>query len=139
MSSAKIRPFATGSTLALLTFAFSAAGAQQPAQPSPAKYTGCVQSDSASIVLRAPNVCAVLKGKISASEVAGHQIELTGVLSPATKTSPPIIQVDSVSSVGQSCTETCAARPRGRGLHHPTGASSEVPGSEGGTPGAPMH
>ncbi|HEX6495678.1 MAG TPA: hypothetical protein VF018_09355 [Acidobacteriaceae bacterium] len=138
MRSARIQPSATVAVVAVAFTLGGAAGAQQPAQPSPAKYTGCVQGDSASIVLRAPNLCAVLKGKVSASEVAGHQIELTGVLSPATKTNPATIQVESVSSVGQSCTETCAARPRGRGLH-PTNTSSEVPGSEGGTPGAPMH
>ena len=116
-----------------------AASAQQAAPASPAKFTGCVQVSSGTVVLSAPNVCAVLKGKISADQVTGHQIELKGVLSPATKSSPATIQVDSVSSVGPSCSETCAVRPRGRGLHPPAGTANEVPGSEGGTPGAPMH
>jgi len=116
-----------------------AAGAQQAAQTSPAKFTGCVQVSSGTVVLSAPNVCAVLKGKISADQVTGHQIELKGILSPATKTTSATIQVDSVSSVGKSCSETCAVRPRGRGLHPPAGTANEAPGSEGGTPGAAMH
>ena len=127
-------------TLAILALSIAvSAGAQQAAQTSPAKFTGCVQVSSGTVVLSAPNVCAVLKGKISADQVTGHQIELKGILSPATKTTPPTIQVDSVSSVGPSCSETCAVRPRGRGLHPPAGTTNEVPGSEGGTPGAPMH
>jgi hypothetical protein len=137
MRSAESRPLVFRSSLGVLAFAFSAiiaAGAQQAAQSS--KFSGCVQAGSGdSVILSAPNVCAVLKGKISAEQVSGHQIELTGVLTPATKSGPATIQVDAVSSVGQSCTETCAARPRGRGLHPP---AKEVPGSEGGTPGAPM-
>ena len=140
MRSPECRPFASRTALAVLAVAFSfatAARAQQAPQASPAKFTGCVQTGTGdSVILTTPNVCAVLKGKISAQEVAGHQIELQGILSPATKSAPATIQVDSVSSVGQSCTETCVARPRGRGLHRPT---SEVPGSEGGTPGEPMH
>jgi hypothetical protein len=107
-------------------------------QASPAKFTGCVQKGSdESIILSAPNVCAVLKGKVSAEKVSGHRIELKGVLSPATNSGPATIQVESVASVGQSCTETCSLRPHGRGLHRP--AAGEVPGSEGGTPGEPMH
>jgi hypothetical protein len=137
MRSAKSRPLVFRSSLGVLALAFFAAitaGAQQSAQPS--KFTGCVQAGSGdSIILSAPNVCAVLKGKISAEQVTGHQIELKGVLTPSNKSGPATIQVESVSSVGQSCTETCAARPRGRGLHPPP---KEVPGSEGGTPGAPV-
>ena len=128
------------STLGILALSIAvSASAQQAAPASPAKFTGCVQVSSGTVVLSAPNVCAVLKGKISADQVTGHQIELKGILSPATRSTPATIQVDSVSSVGPSCSETCAVRPRGRGLHPPAGATNEVPGSEGGTPGAPMH
>ena len=135
MLSAEVR-----STFAILALSIAlSAGAQQAAQTSSAKFTGCAQASSGTVVLSAPNVCAVLKGKLSADQVTGHQIELKGVLSPATRSAPATIQVESVSSIGQSCTETCVVRPRGRGLHPPAGTASEVPGSEGGTPGAPMH
>jgi hypothetical protein len=139
MRTAEVRPstYCKAFAVSILLCIAVAGRAQQPAQASPATYNGCVQkaSDSSdTLILTARNMCAVLKGKLSAEQVAGHQIELKGLLSPATKSGPASIQVDSVSSVGQSCSETCVLRPRSRGIHPPT--ADEVPGSEGGTPGA---
>jgi hypothetical protein len=86
------------------------------------------------LVISTPKVCAVLTGKLSADTLTGHQVEITGVLTPRTSTAAASIQVNSVSSVGKACTDVCALHPpMSRGLHRP--ANGEIPGSEGGTPG----
>jgi hypothetical protein len=86
------------------------------------------------LVISTPTACALLTGKVSAEKLAGHQVELTGILTPRTATAAASIQVDSVGSVGKSCTDVCALKPpMSRGLHRPSG--SAIPGSEGGTPG----
>jgi hypothetical protein len=61
---------------------------------------------------------------------------LTGVLTPRTTSTSASIRVDSVVSVGQSCSNTCSLQPPGTRsvrMHN----QHEIPGSEGGTPGAP--
>lgn len=117
MRIAEVRPFPSTRILAITVLAFlipATAGAQQASQASSSSFTGCVQgSYGEPFVLTAPNFCAILKGKV-ADELIGHQIQVTGVLAPATKASPATIQVASVSSVGDACTETCAARPQPR-------------------------
>ena len=125
-------------------FAGAQASAQAPANPpappkplAPATYSGCVQKapdSTTDLVISTAKVCAVLTGKVSVDTLAGHQVELTGILTPRTSSAAASIQVNSVGSVGKSCTETCALKPPlSRGLHKP--ADSAVPGSEGGTPG----
>jgi len=111
--------------------------ATPPPKPAePATYSGCVQKASGSstdLVISTPKVCARLQGKVSADDLVGHQVELKGVLTPRSSSVAASIQVDSVVSVGKSCSDVCSLRPPGsRGLHPPPGA---VPGSEGGTPG----
>ena len=128
---------------ACLCAAGTHASAQAPAatpsaQPAaPATYAGCVQKASASdptLVISTPNACAKLTGKVSADDLAGKQVELKGILTPRTPSAAASIQVDSVVSVGKSCTDVCSLRPPGtRGLHPPQ--NDAVPGSEGGTPG----
>jgi hypothetical protein len=115
------------------------ASAATPATPppAPATYTGCVQkapgSDTA-LIISTPNACARLTGKVSADDLAGHQIELKGILTPRTPSSSATMQVDSVVKVGSTCSDVCLLKPPGtRGLHPPDKA---IPGSEGGTPGA---
>lgn len=104
---------------------------------APASVTGCVQKapdSSTTLVISTPTVCALLTGKVSVDKLAGHEVVLTGVLTPRTTAAPASIKVDSVGSVGKSCSDVCSLKPPGtRGLHPPDGA---VPGSEGGTPGA---
>lgn len=126
-----------------LCFAGVQACAQTPASPSappkppaPTAYSGCVQKapDSSDLVISTPKVCALLTGKVSADTLVGHQVELTGILTPRTSSAAASIQVNSVGSVGKTCTETCALHPPlSRGLHRPN--DGMVPGSEGGTPG----
>jgi hypothetical protein len=126
-----------------VAIAASIAGSQASAQaaaskpPAPATYSGCVQKapDSATdLVISTPAVCALLTGKVSADTLAGHQVELTGILTPRTPSVAASIQVNSVGSVGKACTEVCALKPpMSRGLHRPTDGA--IPGSEGGTPG----
>jgi hypothetical protein len=137
---------ATRVRLAMLAIAgmIGVAGLQSPAQsagseaaaPKPATYSGCVQKapDSATnLVISTPTACAKLAGKIHVETLAGHEVELTGILTPRTATTPASIQVDSVGSVGKSCSDVCSLQPpRSRGLHPP---NSAVPGTEGGTPG----
>jgi hypothetical protein len=117
-------------------FAQAAESAPPPA-PVAATYTGCVQkAPDSTLVISTPNACARLTGKLAADSdtLAGHQIELKGILTPRTPDVAASIQVNSVVSVGKSCSDVCALHPPGtRGLHRPDGA---VPGSEGGTPGA---
>jgi hypothetical protein len=124
------------------------AGAQASAQaagsgpaaakpPAPATYSGCVQKapdSTTDLVISTPTACARLTGNVTADTLAGHQVELTGILTPRTPSAAASIQVGSVSSVGKSCTEVCSLRPPGtRGLQRP--ANSAIPGGEAGTPG----
>jgi hypothetical protein len=109
-----------------------------PPKPSaPAKFSGCVQKapgSSSTLVISSGTVCATLKGSLAADKLVGHQIELEGVLTPRTAAAGASIQVNSVASVGQSCSDVCSLQPpRSRGLHAPVNGA--VPGSEGGTPG----
>ncbi len=120
--------------------AFAQAAASAPAAtkpPAPATYSGCVQKapdSTTTLVISTPTACALLTGKVSVEKLAGHQVELTGILTPRTPTVAASIQVNSVASVGKSCTDICALRPPGtRGLHRPS--ENAIPGSEGGTPG----
>ena len=117
------------------------AGSTPPPPPKPAtptNFSGCVQKapgSATTLVISTPTACARLTGNASADKLAGHQVELTGILTPRTSSAAASIQVDSVVNVGQSCTEVCPLRPPGtRGLHPPQGDA--IPGSEGGTPGA---
>jgi len=124
------------------------AGAQASAQsagsepaaakpPAPATYSGCVQkapNSTTDLVISTPPACARLTGNVSADTLAGHQVELTGILTPRTPSAAASLRVNSVSSVGKACTDVCSLHPPGtRGLHGPVG--NAVPGSEGGTPG----
>jgi hypothetical protein len=89
---------------------------------------------SDTLVISAPTACAKLTGNISVDKLAGHQVDLTGILTPRTPAAPALISVDKVTKVGDSCTDVCSLRPPGtRGLHPPD--SHEVFGTEGGTPG----
>jgi hypothetical protein len=117
------------------------AAAQTAATPAPAKpiaYSGCVTqspTDKSTLIFSAETVCARLTGKLAtgdaAAALAGHQIDLKGVLTPRTGTVSASIQVDSVTTVGKACSDTCALQPP-----HKRGLGGEKPGKEGGTPGA---
>jgi len=118
------------------------ASAQTPAQPeapakpaAPATYKGCVQkapNSSTELVIKTATSCAKLTGQINVDQLAGHQVELTGMLTPRSGPQPATIKVDSVGSVGETCSDVCSLTPpRSRGLGH----GGEIPGSEGGTPG----
>jgi len=104
--------------------------------PAAATYSGCVQKAPdvpTTLVISTPTVCAKLAGKVSADALAGHTVVLNGILTPSTASAPASIQVNSVGSVGNSCSDVCSLRPPGtRGLHRP---DSAVPGSVGGTAG----
>jgi len=107
-----------------------------PATPAPANFAGCVQrstTDKNILILSGETVCAKLTGTFSSEKILGHEIDLKGVLilTERTASTPASIQVDSVNSIGKSCSNTCSLRPPGtRGL------GGEKPGKEGGTPGA---
>ena len=113
--------------------------------PTPVTYAGCVQKapDSDTIlVISTAKVCATLnKGQasdkdFSEEKLAGHEVELKGVLTPRTASVAASIEVNSVVSVGKSCTDVCALRPPAtRGLHRPDPAAGDAPGADGGTPG----
>jgi len=123
-------------SLALLPSNAVAQSAQPPATaPADVTYKGCVQSlptDKETLVLSSDTVCARLTGKFAAADLAGHEVELKGVLTPRSPGVSASISVGSVVSVGKSCSSTCSLRPPGtRGL----GKGSEKPGKEGGTPG----
>jgi hypothetical protein len=109
-----------------------------PTPAAPATYSGCVQkapSPDTTLVISTPTACARLTGKLPVDDLSGHQVELKGILTPRTTSSSASIQVDSVISVGSSCSDVCSLRPPGaRGLHPPQDGA--IPGSEGGTPGA---
>jgi hypothetical protein len=137
--------FASSLVACLLGTGTMKAAAQTPAPPAAAPapapapvqpFQGCVQplpTDKDTLVLSADSVCATLTGKFSAAKIAGHDIDLKGVLTPRTSTVPASILVDKVVSVGKPCTEVCSLQPpRTRGLGH----GGETPGKEGGTPGA---
>ena len=113
--------------------------AQPPAQPDSAapvetKHSGCVMRpdpDKDTLVINTATVCAKLTGKLAA-DIAGHEVDLTGVLTAGSRTGPASISVSSVGSVGKSCSSTCSLLPpKTRGL----GKGNELPGKEGGTPG----
>ena len=112
--------------------------APPPKPPAPETFSGCVQKapgSSTDLVISTPSACARLAGNVSVDELAGHQVDLKGVLTPRSGSVAASIQVDSVVSVGKSCSDVCSLRPPGsRGLHPPKDGA--VPGSEGGTPGA---
>lgn len=123
------------------------ATAQAPAatrtdSPAPAvsKYNGCVMrldSDKDTLVINTATTCAKLTGRFVASDIAGYEVNLTGVLTAGSGKIPASLSVGSVTSVGKSCSSTCSLLPpRTRGL----GKGGELPGKEGGTPGvAPQH
>lgn len=116
----------------------ASAQAADSTPPAPATYKGCVQKSPGSdntLILSTANVCAKLTGKVSADSLAGHEVELQGILTPRTPSAAASIHVNSVNSVGSACTNICSLRPPGtRGLHKPE--DNAVPGTEGGTPGA---
>jgi hypothetical protein len=103
--------------------------------PSQAKFAGCVQrltTEKDTLVLSGDTVCAKLSGRFHAADLAGHEVELEGVLTERTAGNPARISVSRVTSVGESCSSTCALQPPGtRGL----GKGGQTPGKEGGTPG----
>jgi hypothetical protein len=107
-----------------------------PKPPAPQTFQGCVQKapgSTASLIISSGSVCATLKGSLADEKLAGHEIELTGVLTPRTGAAAASIQVNSVGSVGKSCSDVCSPLPpRSRGLHPPDQA---IPGTQGGTPG----
>jgi hypothetical protein len=111
--------------------------AAKASSAAPASFAGCVQplaTDKTTLVLSGEAVCARLTGSFPVEKLAGHEVELKGVLTLRTDASSAAIQVGSVVSVGKSCTAVCALQPpRTRGLHR---NDVEQPGSEGGTPGA---
>ena len=108
----------------------------QPAQPAPTSYSGCVQrstADKDTLILNGETVCAKLTGTFSADKLAGHEVDLKGVLTERTAATPASIRITSVTSIGKSCSNTCSLQPPGtRGLNK----GGEKPGKEGGTPGA---
>jgi hypothetical protein len=102
-----------------------------PTPPVPSNFSGCVKNsttDKDTIILSGESVCAKLTGNFSAEKLIGHQVDLKGVLTERTPTTPANIRVGSISAIGKSCSSTCSLQPPGtRGL--------EKPGKEGGTPG----
>jgi hypothetical protein len=104
-----------------------------PATPAASTYAGCVQrstADKSALILSGESVCAKLTGSFSSDKLIGHEVDLKGVLTERTASTPASIQVDTVNSIGKSCSSTCSLRPPGtRGL------GGEKPGKEGGTPG----
>jgi len=108
--------------------------APHPTTPAASSYAGCVQrstADKNTLVLSGESVCAKLTGSFSAEKLIGHDVDLKGVLTERTAANPAAIHVDSIDSVGKSCSNTCSLQPPGtRGLR-----GGEKPGKEGGTPG----
>jgi hypothetical protein len=107
--------------------------APHPTPPHPASFAGCVQrstADKTTLILSGETVCAKLTGTFSSEKLLGHEVDLKGVLTERTASTPASIQVDTVNSIGKSCSSTCSLRPPGtRSL------GGEKPGKEGGTPG----
>ena len=120
-------------TLCICLIALSCLGqaAPHPMPPISSSFSGCVNSgvtDKNTIILSGESVCAKLTGNFSAEKLIGHQVDLKGVLTERTPTTPANIHVESIHSIGKSCSNTCSLQPPGtRGL--------EKPGKEGGTPG----
>jgi hypothetical protein len=106
----------------------------QPTTPPAANFAGCVQrstADKNTFVLSGESVCAKLTGTFSSEKLLGHEVDLKGVLTERTPSSPASIDVHAINSIGKSCSNTCSLHPPGtRGL------GGEKPGKEGGTPGA---
>ena len=127
---------AIAACLAGLHASAQAAGSAPPAPATPATFKGCVQKAPGSdgtIVISTANTCARLTGKLAADPLAGHEVELQGILTPRVSGAAASIEVNSVVKVGDACSQVCTLRPPGtRGLRRPDKA---VPGSEGGTPG----
>jgi hypothetical protein len=125
----------TAGGLAPFEIRAAAQSAPPPASPPPQRFKGCVQpspTDKDTLILTADSTCAKLTGKFSVGKLSGHQIDLKGVLAPRTSTDPATIHVDSVVSVGKTCSDVCSLQPpRSRGLTR----GGETPGKEGGTPG----
>ena len=144
---ARSLPFPTAILSVTLLLGTALAGAQTPSPepaapakpPAPETYSGCVQKAPGSttdLIISAPTACARLTGKLPdpnlpSQDLAGHEVELKGVLTPRTPSTAASIEVGSVVSVGKSCTDVCSLQPHTRGLHPP----SATPGGEGGTPG----
>jgi hypothetical protein len=135
---AAISRVARSIAITFATFGIMSVGAEaQQAKPdAPTTFSGCVQKAPGSttvLVISTPTVCATLKGKFSEEKLAGHEVDLKGVLTPGTAAVASSIQVRSVGSVGKSCSEVCSLHPPAkRGLSR---KEHEIPGSEGGTPG----
>lgn len=115
----------------------TASETQPPAATKPpvvTRYAGCVQrsaTDNDTIVLSNEKLCAKLTGSFSAEKMAGHEVDLNGVLTDSTASTPAAIRVGSIRSIGKSCSDICSLFPPGkRGLK-----KGELPGKEGGTPG----
>jgi hypothetical protein len=110
-----------------------------PTPPAPATYKGCVQKapgTDGALLISTPTACAKLTGNVPGDDAIGHEIELSGILTPRTTSAAATLQVDTVVSVGNACTKVCALRPAGtRGLRSPHDAPKATPGTEGGTPG----
>jgi hypothetical protein len=104
------------------------------ASAAPVAFSGCVMAsptDKDTLLLNTDSVCANLAGKFATPNLAGHQIDLKGVLTPRAGKTPASIEVDSVDKIGKSCSQICSPLPpRARGL------GGERPGREGGRPGA---
>lgn len=117
---------------AIATPCLSQATPHPTTQPA-SNYTGCVQrstTDKNTLVLSGESVCAKLTGSFSSEKLAEHEVDLKGVLTERTAANPAAIRVDSVDSVGKSCSNTCSLQPPGtRGLR-----GGEKPGKEGSTP-----
>ena len=105
------------------------------ASSSVAHYAGCVQrstTDKDTIILSNETLCAKLTGTFVADKLVGHEVDLKGVLTDGTASTPAAIRVNSIGSIGKSCSDVCSLLPPGkRGLK-----KGELPGKEGGTPGA---
>jgi hypothetical protein len=106
-----------------------------PAATPASNFAGCVQrspTEKDTVVISGDSICAKLTGSFSSEKLIGHQVDLKGVLTERTTTSPAEIRVGAVNSIGKSCSNTCPLQPPGtRGLR-----GGEKPGKEGGTPGA---
>jgi hypothetical protein len=102
--------------------------------PSVTHFAGCVQrstTDKDTIILSNETLCAKLTSTFPMEKVVGHEIDLKGVLTNGTASTPAAIRVGTITSIGKSCTDTCSLLPPGRrGLK-----KGELPGKEGGTPG----
>jgi hypothetical protein len=105
------------------------------APTSTSRYAGCVQrstTDKDTIILSNETLCAKLTGTFSAEKLVGHEVGLKGVLTDRAISIPATIRVVSINSIGKSCADVCSLfPPHGRPLK-----KGDIPGKEGGTPGA---